>query len=106
PSPVPGFPYTVKAGDNYYRIAKRFGVTQQAIIAANHIINPSILQIGAVIIIPGVDPGTGQSLSAPAAPTVAPADLPGAFTYVVKVHDNLARLSVRFGISIARIKQL
>ena len=103
--PVPGFPYTVQHGDNYYRIALRFGVTTAAIYAANHVVNPNILDIGAVLIIPGVAP-SGQSLNPPPAPTVAPADLPGAFAYVVKLHDNLARLSVRFGISIARIKQL
>jgi len=105
PTPVPGFPYVVQRGDNYYRIAQRFGVTTASIYAANHVVNPNILDIGAVLIIPGVAP-SGQSLNPAPAPTVSPADLPGAFVYVVKLHDNLARLSKRFGISIARIKQL
>ena len=38
--------------------------------------------------------------------TTAPAELPGAFAYVVVAGDNLYRLSLRFGVSVDRIKQL
>jgi LysM repeat protein len=105
PTPVPGFRYVVQRSDSYYRIALRFGITQSALIAANPSANPNILDIGAVLFIPGVSP-SGEPLNPPPAPTLSPSQLPGAFAYVVQLHDNLSRLSLRFGISIARIKQL
>ena len=105
PTPVPGFRYVVQRGDSFYRIALRFGISQAALIAANKNANPNILDIGAVLFIPGVSP-SGEPLNPPPAPTLSPSQLPGAFLYVVVLHDNLSRLSLRFGISIARIKQL
>jgi LysM repeat protein len=113
PTPVSGLRYVVQRGDNYYRIARRFGVTVQALYAANNVTNPNILYAGSVLIIPGVSEPPTQGAPAPtqgppAAPTAtqSPAEIPGAFTYVVQRGDNLYRLSVRFGTTVARIKQL
>lgn len=43
--------YTVKSGDNVYRIARRFGTTSQRIIADNDLQNPSELAVGQKIVI-------------------------------------------------------
>ena len=113
PIQVTGFNYVVVRGDNYYRIAQRFGVSLSTLLAANHVINPQILFVGVVLLIPSDNPPPDNSGGSPAPqPTVAPtattspADLPGAVSYVVVAGDNLYRLSLRFGVSIARIKQL
>jgi LysM repeat protein len=98
----------VQPGDNYYRIAAKFGVTVQALFAANNVTNPNILYAGSRLIIPGVPPA-GTAAPAPTAvpaATLAPEQIPGAITYVVQRGDNLYRLSLRFNTSIARIKQL
>jgi LysM repeat protein len=108
PTPVAGFIYVVQPGDNYYRIAAKFGVTVQALFAANNVTNPNILYAGSRLIIPGVPPA-GTAAPAPTAvpaATLAPEQIPGAITYVVQRGDNLYRLSLRFNTSIARIKQL
>jgi LysM repeat protein len=44
--------YTVAAGDNLTRIARQFGVTVEALQAANDITDPSTLQAGQVLVIP------------------------------------------------------
>ena len=44
--------YTVAKGDNPYNIAKKFGVTYQALLDANNIEDATKLQIGAVLKIP------------------------------------------------------
>jgi LysM repeat protein len=114
PTPVPGFLYVVVRGDNFYRLASRFGVSLSQLYAVNHITNPNILFVGTVLIIPSdnvpVSTGGGVPNNPPPAPTVAPttppSQLPGAFAYTVQRGDNLFRLSLRFGVSIARIKQL
>ncbi|MBI3751406.1 MAG: LysM peptidoglycan-binding domain-containing protein [Chloroflexi bacterium] len=48
--------YTVKSGDTLGAIAKRFGVTLQALQAANGITNPDKIAIGQVLIIPTATP--------------------------------------------------
>lgn len=101
-----GFRYVVQPGDNYYRIARRFGVSVQSIYQANQITNPNLLRVGTVLIIPGVSgPPSGGGSPAPTA-TVSPAEIPGAFSYVVQRGDNLYRLARRFNTTVARIKQL
>lgn len=53
-----GFFYTIKAGDTLFLLSQRFGVSVNAIIAANPGINPNNLQIGQVICIPSPTPTT------------------------------------------------
>ena len=115
PTQATGLRYVVVRGDNFYRIALRFGVSLSLLYQVNHITNPNILFVGTVLIIPGVAGPADTGDSAPpdnpppaptAAPTVAPQDLPGAITYVVQAGDNLFRIGLRFGVSVARIKQL
>jgi murein DD-endopeptidase MepM/ murein hydrolase activator NlpD len=51
PTPEPQV-YVVQPGDTLYRIAERFGTTVQAIVAANDIANPSLINVGQKLIIP------------------------------------------------------
>jgi hypothetical protein len=62
------FTYTVVAGDTLIGIAGRFGVTLEALIAANPGIQPSALLVGTSLVIPT---GSGN----PAEPTPSPAPL-------------------------------
>ncbi|MCX6022186.1 MAG: LysM peptidoglycan-binding domain-containing protein, partial [Chloroflexi bacterium] len=54
--------YTIAAGDTPLDIAARFGVTAEALLRANGITDPSLIQIGQVLTIP----------APPGAPTAAP----------------------------------
>jgi len=47
-----GGTYTVAKGDNPYKIAKKLGVSYQALLDANKIEDPTKLQIGAVLKVP------------------------------------------------------
>ncbi|MEO6196963.1 MAG: LysM peptidoglycan-binding domain-containing protein, partial [Dehalococcoidia bacterium] len=48
-----GLSYTVVAGDTLGAIAALYGVTVEAIVAANDISDPAALQVGQVLVIPG-----------------------------------------------------
>lgn len=50
---VSGKKYVVQPGDTLGSIAQQFGVTVDAIIKANNISNPDLIQVGQELIIPG-----------------------------------------------------
>lgn len=81
--------YTVAPGDTLGAIAVRFGVTVEALVAANGIEDPDRIRVGQVLIIPGIDG------SAPA-PALAAAEIP---TTVVRAQagDDIAVLAARYG---------
>jgi LysM repeat protein len=45
--------YTIKAGDTFFAIAKRLGISVDALQAANSGVNPNALKVGQVINLPG-----------------------------------------------------
>jgi murein DD-endopeptidase MepM/ murein hydrolase activator NlpD len=55
--------YTVQPGDTLYGIARQFGLTLDALQAANPDINPAALSVGQALIIPGF-PGVSGKLGA------------------------------------------
>ncbi len=54
--PIGSFPYTIKAGDTFYQIARTFGISLEALIAANPGVDPNRLFIGQVICVPTTAP--------------------------------------------------
>lgn len=88
PPPCPnGFIYTVQSGDTLFLIARRFGVSLQALINANpQIPNPNLIFPGQQICVP-----TGV------APFQCP---PGTFTYIVQPGDTMFFIAQRFGVSL------
>jgi len=80
--------YTVKRGDTLSSIGARFGVSYQAIAAANGISNPNLIYPGQVLHIPGA-----------AAPAPTPPPAGGSTTYTVQRGDTLSGIGARFGVS-------
>jgi LysM repeat protein len=81
-----GFPYCVQWGDTLYSIARRFGVTIDAIVRANGLVDPNMIRAGQILMIPALpQPG------------------PEPLFYVVQPGDNLYRISLKFGVPIEAI---
>ena len=92
----PGFQgrYTVQPGDTMYVIAQRFGVSLNALIAANpHITNPALIFPGDVLCVPGGGPSPGCRV---------PASCPPGFQgrYTVQPGDTMYFIAQRFGVSL------
>jgi LysM repeat protein len=81
--------YTVQRGDWVYELARRFGVSVNALIAANPGFNPNLLYPGKVLNIPcgGSVPST-------------PGTTPGGNTYTVRLGDTLFAIAVREGTTV------
>ena len=106
--------HVIQPGDSLFRIALQYGVTIDAIVEANNIVNPNLIVAGQTLIIPGVDgPAAGQTAPAPVAttpPVTAPPALPaggsvveGGVIHVIQPGESLFRISLAYGVPIADI---
>ncbi len=91
--------HTVIAGDTLSGIALTHGCTLDALIAANPglINDPALIQVGWVLVIPGVLAGTRRG-AAPAGESVT--------SYTVEDGDTLGLLAARWGTTVAAICEL
>ena len=92
--------HVVRSGENLTFIARRYGTSIAAIVAANRIADPSYLQVGQRLTI---EPTAIAATPAAAAPVQAapPAASPRAHTVVAG--ENLTLIARRYGTSIAAI---
>lgn len=109
-------PYTVQPGEWFYAIARKCGVTPQALLAANPGVNPSVLRPGQTLNIPGGTSGGGAP--PPTQPTAQPPGQPTETTggqppaggacpnpYTVERGDTLYSIAQKCGTTVAAIQQ-
>ncbi len=93
--------YVVQAGETAFRIARRYGVTLAQLGQVNPQVNLSRLSVGQRLVIPGCT-GTINPPVATATPTV-PAPPGNARVHVVQAGENLFRIALRYGRTVAAI---
>ncbi|MCL6558349.1 MAG: LysM peptidoglycan-binding domain-containing protein [Firmicutes bacterium] len=87
------FTYTIRTGDTFFSLARRFGVSVEDLIAVNPGVNPDALLIGQQICIPaveGIPPGA------------CPA---GTIPYIVRPGDTFFSLARRFGTTVEAVQR-
>ena len=99
PAPAPaGTQHTVASGENFWTIARQYGVTAKSIENANPTIVPTKMKVGQKIKIP-----------AKTAPTPAPAAAPAVNdpnTYTVKSGDTLGHIAMRNKVKVKDLKAI
>lgn len=101
--------YKVRPGDTLSGIALRFGVSINSIVQANNLVNPHRIYAGQVLCIPGGSPPVAvppihQPQPPVAVPPIAPPEHCQAL-YVVRRGDTLAKIGVRYGVSVWALVQ-
>ena len=107
-----GSTYTVVSGDYLLGIAKKLGVTFQALLDANGMTTSSLITPGQKLKIPAATTGSttattagggggsgGTTASTAAATTTTVADAPG--TYTVRANDGWSIIAARLGVNAA-----
>lgn len=101
-----GATYVVRAGDNWFSIARRFGITQETLAAYNGRTPSDILQVDQTLRIPAT--GAAASAPTPTRPAASPTPVVAAAaasagtqstTYVVRSGDNWFNIARRHGVS-------
>jgi LysM repeat protein len=95
PAPTCGQVYTVQPGDTLTGIAFRWGISVNALVQANGIVNPNSIYYGQILRIP-----CGGYTPPPPPPPAPPPQPSAGWWYIVHPGDTLAKLSWRFGVRI------
>ena len=84
----------VQPGETLYHIALRYGVTVDALVVANNLIDPSHIYAGEVLIIPGTNAAALPAVVAngQAGPTYA-------VNYIVQVGDTMSHIARQYGVT-------
>jgi membrane-bound lytic murein transglycosylase D len=99
------FLHVVHGGDTLGAVARRYGSTVDAIMAANGIRNPRRLRIGQTLVVPrgpGEQAASSHRTHRPAETAAAARETPG--HYVVRRGDTLYAIARRFGCSVDTIE--
>ena len=84
--------YVVKAGDTLWKIAAIYKVTVPQLVTANKIVNPNLIYIGQVIIIPGQSGATPEPV------------IPSAGSrYIVKAGDTLWKIATFYKVTVPQL---
>ncbi|MDR7555669.1 MAG: M23 family metallopeptidase [Armatimonadota bacterium] len=102
---VPVRAHRLRSGESLWTVARRYGVTVEALAAANGLRVDAVLQVGQTLVVPG---GAGAT----AAPARArggarsPAARGQGFTYVVQPGDTLWNIAFRYGTTVETLLNL
>ncbi|MBC7518288.1 MAG: LysM peptidoglycan-binding domain-containing protein [Microbacteriaceae bacterium] len=98
--------YTIVAGDTISKIAARFDITEQSILAANGYSRSSIIYAGSTLAIPGrITPTALNETVLNATPAVAVHPIPSRATtsHVIKKGETIAAIADRYRMSVQDI---
>ncbi len=82
--------YTVVAGDTLFSLARRFGTTVDAFVAANDLENANQISVGQVLTVPSSSTGS-PGIGGPTG------------TYTVSTGDTLSNIALRFNVTVAQL---
>jgi len=98
PSFADGQIHVVQPGENLYRIGLKYGVSVQAIQAANGLNNSYLIYVGQRLVIPGTSAAAAPAVPASGSTTTSN------ITHVVQPGETLFLIGLKYGLSWTRIQ--
>lgn len=114
PAPATGGPsiltteHIVQPGQTLREIGELYGIPWEELAAVNNLVNPNLLQVGQILIVPAIGsaPEPQPVVIAPAPVTVQPQPPAQLQTYVVQVGDNPSLIADRFGVTLQSLIEI
>ncbi len=103
PTPEPVVYHIVQSGETLWDIAEQYGVTLEALEAANESLDPDRLQPGQELIIPFDDEGGVDQLAPIETPSGAEEEPTAGRTYIVADGDTLWDIAEAYGTTVDEI---
>jgi LysM repeat protein len=97
--------HTVQAGETLWGIADQYGVTVDALVAANELADPDALEPGQQLVIPEGENAGAQGSATPA-PTPGAQAEGGQRTHTVAEGDTLWSIALEYGTTVDEIARL
>jgi peptidoglycan endopeptidase LytE len=98
--------YVVKQDDTFFGIAKKLGVSMNALLAANAMTVNSVIHPGMVLVVPaGATASLQTTSSTSSTSSTSPAGRAPATTYVVQANDALFNIARKYGVSLNGLLQ-
>jgi len=102
PTPVPPLAHQVQEGETLIALAVEYDTTVDAILALNPNVDPELIQVGQLLLIPVGTPTPGPTSTLdPNVPTPTPPDY---MVHIVVPGDTLSSIAEQYGISVALIR--
>lgn len=103
PTPIPPLAHPVQEGETLIDIAVIYDTTVEAIMALNPGVEPEMIQVGQILLIPVATPTPGPTSTLdPAIPTPTPADY---IVHIVAQGETLGAIAEQYpGVSVATIR--
>jgi LysM repeat protein len=92
--------HVIVRGDTFFDLARKYGVTMQALRDANPTVNANNLQIGTKITIPAPAPAPATAVNGGTAPVTTA----GETTHKVVSGDNLTRIAAKYGVTVNALR--
>ncbi|RMG89347.1 MAG: LysM peptidoglycan-binding domain-containing protein [Chloroflexi bacterium] len=92
--------YTVRAGDNLFRIALNNGVSLEALRAANPQVQGDIIQPGDILTLPDCGPNAQPSEVPQATATSSVSESSGGIIHIVQPGETLLQIARRYGTTV------
>lgn len=102
PTPIPPLAHQVQEGETLSGIAARYNTTIRSILALNPDVDPHLIQVGQVLLIPAAPPTPEPT---PTFDPNAPTPTPGPIYHVVAPGETLSSIAKQYGVSVELIRQ-
>ncbi len=101
PTPVPPRVHQVGTGETFIVIAQEYDITTEELVALNPDVDPDVLQVGQILLIPPATSAEADSMPEPGDPTPTPSDF---IIHIIVSGETLSEIAELYGVPLSAIR--